>query len=219
MNTQQDKDMVHWGVDLAALQQRCRERGVLLERHPFPDFSADGLRAGLPVAVTALDGLLESGHRVYLHCTAGMGRSPGVAIAYMYWFRGHSTLEEAYSALTAIRPCGPNKEAIRNATCDVLHASGPLGTLPGTPDASVRWPETQGLSLSQEERTAVQRRLRAARGRIVDPNGVEIRYSAWPLPAALSAIAALISKEWTLRAQTSGLFQEQENADHEDRRL
>jgi len=192
MNTQQDKDMVHWGVDLAALQRRCHKRGVLLERHPFPDFSADGLRAGLPAAVAALDGLLESGHRVYLHCTAGMGRSPGVAIAYQYWFGQQGSLDEAYGALTSIRPCGPNKEAIRSATCDVLGASGPLGTLPPPPSAS--WPEAQGATLSVEQRTNIQRRLRAARPRIVDPAGKELRSSAWPLPAAISAFAALIQK-------------------------
>lgn len=26
--------------------------------------------------------------RVYVHCTAGLGRAPAVAIAYMFWFCG-----------------------------------------------------------------------------------------------------------------------------------
>jgi hypothetical protein len=33
-----------------------------------------------------LDVLLRANHRVYLHCTAGLGRSPGVAIAYQVGF-------------------------------------------------------------------------------------------------------------------------------------
>ena len=186
--------MVHWRVDFSALQRRCTERGVLMARHPFPDFSAEGLRSGLPAAVSALDGLLESGHRVYLHCTAGMGRSPGVAIAYMYWFRGHASLEEAYEVLTRVRPCGPNKEAIRGATCDLLAATGPLFTLPPPPAEGSTWPAGRGAALSREEREQLQRRLRAARPTTIAPDGSVLRASAWPLPAALGIIAALLSR-------------------------
>ena len=190
----QDKDMVHWKVDFAALQRRCTERGVLMVRHPFPDFSAEGLRSGLPAAVSSLDGLLEAGHRVYLHCTAGMGRSPGVAIAYMYWFRGYATLTEAYEALTSKRPCGPNKEAIRGATCDLLAAHGPLFVLPPLPAQGSTWPEGKGDTLGLEERTNLQRRLRACRPVIIRPDGTQAMSSAWPLPAALGVIAQLLAK-------------------------
>lgn len=31
------------------------------------------------------------------------------------------TLDEAYRYLTTIRPCGPNRDAIRGATCDLAH--------------------------------------------------------------------------------------------------
>ena len=231
MNTQQDKDMVHWGVDLQALRTRCRERGLLLERHPFPDFSADGLRVGLPAAVMALDALLECGHVVYLHCTAGMGRSPGVAIGYMYWFKDYSSLDDAYTALTSIRPCGPNKEAIRNATCDVLYAQVPLGSLPPQPDVNVRWPEHQGVTLLQEDRVVVQRRLRSARrAGVTDPSGQPVLHSTWPLPAMATVIvtlgAALKSIAEELRKHESSEEEdvvEEENEEteaiHEARRL
>jgi hypothetical protein len=58
-------------------------------------------------------------HRVYVHCTAGLGRAPAVVIAYLYWFRGLA-LHQAYDFLTSIRPCGPKKEAIRGATFDIM---------------------------------------------------------------------------------------------------
>ena len=54
-----------------------------------------------------------------MHCTAGLGRSPAVAIAALYWFTDMD-LDTAYSYLTTIRPCGPNKDAIRGATHDLL---------------------------------------------------------------------------------------------------
>lgn len=37
-------------------------------------------------AVSALEGARASGAKVYVHCTAGLGRSPAVAIASLYWF-------------------------------------------------------------------------------------------------------------------------------------
>lgn len=84
-DTQQDKDKEHWGVDAGAIKYQMDQRGVEHWRHPFVDFNADSLRQGLPHAVAAMDKAIRNGHVVYCHCTAGMGRSPGVAIAYLYW--------------------------------------------------------------------------------------------------------------------------------------
>ena len=62
-----------------------------------------------PAAVAALQQSRSAeGAKVYLHCTAGLGRAPAVAIAALYWFAGMQ-LDEAYGYLTGIRPCGPNK--------------------------------------------------------------------------------------------------------------
>ena len=77
LSLQQERDLVLFGVDAALIEARCREHGVLLVRHPIRDFSPEDLRVALPGAVALLDGLLEAGHSVYLHCTAGVHRSPG----------------------------------------------------------------------------------------------------------------------------------------------
>lgn len=95
MNTQQDSDMAHWGVDLAAIQRRCTELGVVFVRYPFPDFSADGLRAGLPAAAAALDGLLEAGHVVYLHW-CGTCLFPATAL------QTHHTVPPGWAALLVL---------------------------------------------------------------------------------------------------------------------
>lgn len=58
--------------------------------------------------------------RVYVHCTAGLGRAPAVCIAWLYWYGPYLSLDDAYKHLTDIRPCGPNRDAIRGATYDVL---------------------------------------------------------------------------------------------------
>ena len=51
------------------------------------DFDPDSLRSQLPKAVSALEwAISQCKGRVYAHCTAGLGRAPAVAIAYMFWF-------------------------------------------------------------------------------------------------------------------------------------
>lgn len=51
------------------------------------DFDPDSLRSILPKAVSSLDWAIEERKgRVYVHCTAGLGRAPATAIAYMFWF-------------------------------------------------------------------------------------------------------------------------------------
>jgi protein-tyrosine phosphatase len=41
----------------------------------------------LPKAVSSLEWAISEGKgRVYVHCTAGLGRAPAVAIAYLFWF-------------------------------------------------------------------------------------------------------------------------------------
>lgn len=55
----------------------------------------------------------------YIHCTAGLGRAPAVALAYMWWMEDF-TLEEAYSTLFAVRPCHPQLKSVRAAACDIL---------------------------------------------------------------------------------------------------
>ncbi|KAL0321775.1 UNVERIFIED_CONTAM: Phosphoglucan phosphatase LSF2, chloroplastic [Sesamum calycinum] len=119
LNLQQDRDVEYWGIDLKSIITRCGEVGICHMRRPARDFDPDSLRSGLPRAVSSLEWAISEGNgRVYVHCTAGLGRAPAVAIAYMFWFCDMN-LNRAYNALTSKRPCGPNKRAIRGATYDL----------------------------------------------------------------------------------------------------
>ncbi|KAM5556828.1 hypothetical protein ABKV19_024293 [Rosa sericea] len=121
LNLQQDNDVEYWGIDLQSIIKRCKEVGIRHMRRPAKDFDPDSLRNGLPKAVSSLEWAIYEGKgKVYVHCTAGLGRAPAVAIAYMYWFLGMNvSLNAAYDALTSKRPCGPNKRAIQGATYDL----------------------------------------------------------------------------------------------------
>eukprot|EP00878_Enallax_costatus_P036860 GHUV01041436.1.p1 GENE.GHUV01041436.1~~GHUV01041436.1.p1 ORF type:complete len:166 (+),score=46.64 GHUV01041436.1:45-500(+) len=118
--------MEYFGIDIAAIKQRCREVGVQHVRFPVRDFDPLDLRLKLPKAVARLAKAHEAGEGVaYIHCTAGLGRAPATALAYMYWLRDWK-LQAAYDKLTGARACSPRIEAIRAATGDLLTDNSPV---------------------------------------------------------------------------------------------
>eukprot|EP00191_Tetraselmis_sp_GSL018_P022681 CAMPEP_0177625516 /NCGR_PEP_ID=MMETSP0419_2-20121207/30145_1 /TAXON_ID=582737 /ORGANISM="Tetraselmis sp., Strain GSL018" /LENGTH=352 /DNA_ID=CAMNT_0019126475 /DNA_START=320 /DNA_END=1375 /DNA_ORIENTATION=- len=122
---QEDHDAQYFGFEIEDIQLRCEERGDIVHvRCPVRDFDPFNLRLKLPTAVAKLHAAqrLAGGKSVYVHCTAGLGRAPGAALAYMFWMRGFD-LTEAYNLLMEKRPCHPKLEAIRAATCDILFES------------------------------------------------------------------------------------------------
>ncbi|KAI9102218.1 hypothetical protein K1719_023728 [Acacia pycnantha] len=157
LNLQQDKDVEYWGVDLKSIIRRCRELGIRHMRRPAKDFDPNSLRNELPKAVSSLEWAFSEGKgRVYVHCTAGLGRAPAVAIAYLFWFCDMN-LNAAYDMLTAKRPCGPNKRAIRGATYDLAKNDPwkePFESLP----------EYAFEDVADWERDLIQNRVRSLRG-------------------------------------------------------
>lgn len=115
LNLQTDDDMRYFKLDWASLLNYYKSCGIELCRVPVRDFDAVDLQHKLPACVSALNDLLESGHTVYLHCSAGAGRAPTVAIAYLFWRHGWG-LDQAVAHVMQCRPCSPNLEAIRLAS-------------------------------------------------------------------------------------------------------
>jgi len=113
-NLQTDDDLQLLNVDLADLQSHCHDIDLVLARCPIRDFDPTDLQRQLPAAVDSLARLLDVGHRVYLHCTAGVGRAPAVAIAYLAWHR-ELTIDDAYAHVRRERPCNPFLDAIKRA--------------------------------------------------------------------------------------------------------
>ena len=81
------------------------------------DFDQADLRRHLPECVGGLRELIEDGRTVYVHCTAGIGRSPTVVIAYLHWVENWD-LEEAAKHVESRRHCSPDLQAIRLAGDD-----------------------------------------------------------------------------------------------------
>lgn len=117
LNLQTDEDFGYWGINWPKLEAAYRASGVELRRVPVMDFNRDELRRRLPACVQALDELLRAGHTTYIHCSAGMNRSPSTVVAYLHWIRGMG-LDEAVDFVLERHPCDPYVEAIRKATVD-----------------------------------------------------------------------------------------------------
>lgn len=118
---QKDSDMAYFDLDIRPIQAACRDLGISHVRYEIRDFDPFDLQKRLPDAVrVCAEAAAANRGPLYIHCTAGLGRAPAVAMAWMHWCKGFS-LDDAISHLTSIRACNPKVQAIRQATVDVLY--------------------------------------------------------------------------------------------------
>ncbi len=119
LNLQTDEDLDRVGCDWKQASKNYRRLSITVRRVPVRDFDSDDLRDKLPECVRNLNELLREGHTVYVHCTAGVGRSPSVVAAYFHWMQP-CELSSALRQITACHRCAPDSEAIRLASEDLL---------------------------------------------------------------------------------------------------
>ena len=117
VNLQSDDDCRYLGIDWQRLQAHYDQVGVVVRRVRIQDFNDDDLRARLPVAVEELDELLQEGHTAYIHCSAGINRSPSAVICYLHWLQDWD-LEDAERHVRSSRSCDPVMDVVRLATRD-----------------------------------------------------------------------------------------------------
>ena len=103
LSLQHDECLEKLEIDYPRLARHGRAQGLRMERSPMRDFDPEDQRRRLPEAVRILHDLLSQGHRVYLHCTAGINRSSLVAVAYLTWIEGQP-LDDAMALLQGARP-------------------------------------------------------------------------------------------------------------------
>ncbi|XP_073000969.1 phosphoglucan phosphatase DSP4, amyloplastic isoform X1 [Typha latifolia] len=130
---QQNPDLEYFGVDIGAIQEHALKCDDIDHyRAEIRDFDVFDLRMRLPAVVSKLHKVINrNGGVTYIHCTAGLGRAPAVALAYMFWVQGYK-LGEANQLLQSKRACFPKLEAIKSATADIL-------TGPSKDPITLRW--------------------------------------------------------------------------------
>lgn len=113
LSVQHDECLREQGIDYRQLIQHGHALGLRMERCPMRDFDPTDQERGLAAAVRMLYQLLYAGHRVYVHCTAGINRSSLVMLAYLAWIEGMDE-KEALAVLMRARPrVYPTWEAFR----------------------------------------------------------------------------------------------------------
>lgn len=111
VSVQTDEDLTDIGMSWPLLWRFLMAQGISAQRLPIVDFDERALTRGLPDAVAAVHEMRNGGHVTYLHCTAGINRSPTVAIAYLVQHHGLD-LDTAWRQVTERRPSVPNRFAL-----------------------------------------------------------------------------------------------------------
>lgn len=122
LNLQTDDDFRYLGIDWPRLHAQYFAQGIEVRRVPVQDFDDDELREKLPDCVRVLGELLDGGRTVYVHCSAGVNRSPSVVICYLHWTLGWD-LDKAERHVRSCRRCSPVMEVVQLATRDRRQAN------------------------------------------------------------------------------------------------
>lgn len=104
LSVQSDEDLASRAMNWELFWKFYMAQGFQVARVPITDFDRDDLLMRIDLAVGALDDLVRRGARVYLHCTAGLNRSPTIAVAWLARHR-QMTLAQAYEHVTSRRQC------------------------------------------------------------------------------------------------------------------
>lgn len=103
---QSDADLAAHGVVWTEREAAATAAGLALARVPIIDFEPDDLLRHLDDAVRAVRRFHHAGRRVYVHCNAGLNRSPSVVIAALM-DREDWSLKQAWKHVLRRHRCLP----------------------------------------------------------------------------------------------------------------
>ncbi|MDR1727930.1 MAG: dual specificity protein phosphatase family protein [Acidobacteriota bacterium] len=107
INLQSDADLKACKTSLAALCALYDRDEIELRRVPIADFDEGALAQALDRCVGEIESALaRRWAKVYLHCTAGVNRSPTAAAAYLVKAKGYSA-RQAFDFVVGKRYCEP----------------------------------------------------------------------------------------------------------------
>ena len=112
LNVQSDLDFIHREINWDEILRAYKSLDIKIKRYPIFDFNQEDLIEKLKGAGDLLKILVDEGHVVYVHCTAGMSRAAATVIIYMILYHSYN-LDEAYDYVKSYREviC-PNMKAI-----------------------------------------------------------------------------------------------------------
>jgi hypothetical protein len=125
LSLQHDDCLAYWDIDYGRMRAAGTGQGLRMERCPMRDFNIEDQQRRLASAVILLTRLQQQGHRTYVHCTAGLGRSPLTVWAYLVMVEGWEPTR-AIEAIRRVRPAAvPSWEALQGCREDLLAKQQP----------------------------------------------------------------------------------------------
>ncbi|KAI5430703.1 variant 2 [Lathyrus oleraceus] len=119
LNFQSGTEAENWGINVKSINDSCQRNNILIINYPIRDGDSYDMRKKLPFCVGLLLRLLRKNLRVFVTCTSGFDRSPACVIAYLHWMTDVS-LHAAYTWVTGMHTCRPDRPAIAWATWDLI---------------------------------------------------------------------------------------------------
>jgi len=102
ISLQSDEDLGARGLAYSTLWALHAREGLRAARLPIRDYDLRDLQRHLDAAIQLVEAELAAGHRVYLHCSAGLNRSPTAAVGVRA--RTLGSLEAAQAELIEVHP-------------------------------------------------------------------------------------------------------------------
>lgn len=102
-NLQTKHDMRHRSIDWEYLRLLYHNSNIKAINFSIIDMCAEDIFLKAFDAASYLNELVEKYDKVYVHCTAGIGRAPHVVAAYLMFFRGYS-VEDVIKFIKEKRP-------------------------------------------------------------------------------------------------------------------
>lgn len=93
VNLQSDADLQSRNLDWSQMWMSYTRAGIKVTRVPVIDFDVADLARNLTKAVAAVAKHVDADRKVYVHCNAGLNRSPSTVIGFLIRHRGMSPTE------------------------------------------------------------------------------------------------------------------------------
>ncbi len=103
LSLQTDECRAYFKINYPEHQRHGQRLGLILANTPMRDFDPSEQRRRLPTAVRALKRLIRAGHKVYVHCSAGINRSPLTVLGFLTFIEG-MPINEALALIQRGRP-------------------------------------------------------------------------------------------------------------------
>jgi len=123
LSLQSNADFKSHNIDWKKLQSNYQYNDITVQRFSIIDFDEIDLGNKLAEPVKALNTLLVLGHRVYVHCNAGVCRAPATVLGYLCHYRSMS-IDYGLEYLRRSRPkIHPYISAVEQALTDLSKES------------------------------------------------------------------------------------------------